>query len=145
MPNTLNDWIKEFYPINARNVKGGNKELLEHSLRKWRGATKENTEAYDCEYINYTIVPNYALSEMKDQGHLFIDFGYNTCALCQAHKRVSDIFAGTGYDCNKCIIVQSGHPACPTEESVYDKSRNDPAPMIALLEKLLQETNENQP
>jgi len=161
MQKTLNDWIEEFYPIKACDVKGGNKELLEHSLKKWKGATEENTEAYNCTYIDYRIVAN---------PHLWYDeesfsFGFNTCALCQVHKyEVSDMCWAVAtesdwirnfpfplqtppirYDCDNCIIVLSGNPSCPTEDSAYAKSKNDPSPMIALLEKLLQETNENQP
>lgn len=139
MQKTLNDWIKEFYPVEACNVKGGNKELLEHSLKKWKGATKENTETYNCAYIDYCIVAKCSLSKMKDQERLILGFGCATCALCQPHKN-----AICDYNCDKCIIVLSGNPSCPTGGSAYAKSKNDPAPMIALLEKLLQETNENQ-
>lgn len=141
MPKTLNDWIKEFYPVEACDVKGGDKELLEHSLKKWRGATKENTETYNCEYMDY-IITKCTLSEMKDQERSVFGFGYTTCALCQVHKYKAN--EGTLYNCDKCIIVLSGNPSCTTGGSAYVKSKNDPAPMIALLEKLLQETNKVQ-
>lgn len=143
MQKTLSDWMLEFYPVKACNVKGDNKELLEHSLKKWRGATKENTETYNCEYMDYIITTKCTLSEMKDQGHLIFGFGYATCALCLA-RRTKNQFGSYWYDCDKCIIVLSGNPPCTTEGSAYAKSKNDPAPMITLLEKLLQETNENQ-
>lgn len=143
MPKTLNDWVKEFYPVKACEVKGGNRELLEHSLKKWRGATKENTETYNCEYIDYNIIAKCTLSEMKDQERLILGFGHTTCALCLAHK-AKGRFGINLYDCDKCIIVLSGNPPCATGNSAYFESRNDPAPMIALLEKILQETNENQ-
>lgn len=143
MQKTLNDWIKEFYPIEACDVKGGNKELLEHSLKKWKGATKENTEAYNCVYANYNINAKYTLSEMKSQDRLVLSFGYTTCALCQVHK--CEDLESIYYDCDECIIVSSGNLSCPTRGSAYAKSKNDPSPMIALLEKLLQEINENQP
>lgn len=132
MSKTLNDWIKEFYPIEACYVTGGNRELLKHSLKKWKGATKENTEAYNCAYANYIIVAN--------QERLVFGFGHTTCALCQVHKYEA---CGIRYDCDKCIIVLSGNPSCTTGDSAYAKSKNNPAPMIALLEKLLQEINEN--
>lgn len=142
MSKTLNDWIKEFYPIEACYVKGGNKELLEHSLKKWKGATEENTEAYNCAYTDYDIIAKCSISNMANLDRLAFGFGYTTCALCLTHKHKSQ-FDGDWYDCNKCIIVLSGNPSCVTRGSAYDKSKNDPAPMIALLEKLLQEINEN--
>lgn len=144
MPKTLDDWVKEFYPIEACDVKGNNKELLEHSLRKWKGATKENVEEYNCAYTDYTIEARCSRKDLINQKHLIFGFGYNTCALCLAHKRKHQ-FGGDWYDCSKCIIVLSGNPSCVTGGSAYAKSKNDPSPMIALLEKLLQETNENQP
>lgn len=140
MSKNLNNWMKEFYPVKACNVKGGNKELLEHSLKKWRGATEENTKAHNCAYADYSIVAKCNISDIADQGCLV--FGYTTCALCQVHK--CKAFDGTHYDCNKCIIVLSGNMSCPTSDSAYSESKNDPAPMIALLEKLLQESTENQ-
>lgn len=140
MPKTIDDWIKEFYPIEACNVKGGNKELLEHSLRKWKGATKENTEEYNCTYNEYCIE---AREIRPNMGRLVLGFGYDTCALCQVHKHTT--FGCTEYNCNKCIIAVSGNPPCSVRGSAYSKSEDDPSPMIALLEKLLQETNEKQP
>lgn len=134
MSKTLNDWIKKFYPIEACHVKGGNKELLEHSLKKWKGATEENTEMYNCVYADYSIAAN--------QECLVFSFGYTTCALCQVHTYIAN--EGMLYNCDKCIIVLSGNLSCPTEGSAYRKSKNNPAPMIALLEKLLQEYTENQ-
>lgn len=140
MPKTLNDWIKKFYPIEACYVTGGNKELLKHSLKKWKGATKENTEAYNCTYSEYYIE---ARGIKPNTNHLVLGFGYNTCSLCQVHKHTT--FGHTEYDCNKCIIAISGNPPCSVRGSAYSKSADDPSPMIALLEKLLQEINENQP
>lgn len=142
MQKTLNDWIKKFYPIKACYVIGGNRELLKHSLKKWKGATKENTEAYNCVYADYSIVAKRNISDTANQDRLALGFGYNTCALCLAHKH-KEQFGGVWYDCNKCIIVLSGNPSCLTGGSAYAESKNDPAPMIALLEKLLQEINEN--
>lgn len=138
MSKSLDDWVKEFYLIKACDVKGNNKELLEHSLRKWRGAAKENIEKHNCIYTDYVIE---ARCNRKDQKYSVFGFGYNTCALCQVHK--CEVFGNMGYDCDKCIIVLSGNPSCSTKGSAYAKSKNDPAPMIALLEKLLQEINEN--
>lgn len=67
MSKTLNDWIKSFYPIEACHVKGSNKELLEHSLKKWKGATKENTEAYNCTYVDYIIVAKFNISDITNK------------------------------------------------------------------------------
>lgn len=45
---SLQTWKDEFYPVPASEPIGGHKAQIEHSLRKWRGATKENTEKHGC-------------------------------------------------------------------------------------------------
>lgn len=130
MPKTLDDWVKEFYPIEARDVKGGNKELLEHSLKKWKGATKENTEAYNCIYGEYCIE---ARGIKPNMSRLVFGFEHNTCALCQVHKHTT--LGYTEYDCNKCIITLSGNPPCSVRGSAYSKSGDDPSPYDSFTRK----------
>lgn len=109
----INGWIKEFYPVEASEV--SKKNALLHSLRKWRGLTKENLSKHG---LSSSPIP--------------IDSG--SCALCYYY--IND-------ECKKCplYILRNGI-SCDelTEDETnspygYFLDEKDPTLMIDLLEE----------
>lgn len=122
---SLQSWKDEFYPIKASECGDSHREQIEHSLRKWRGATKENTAKHGCFYKDHFVIsnsgPEYSgLSE-------YMGFGSNSCALCENNR------------CRDCPIVLSGRHRCISSASEFAASGNDPSTMIAILEELLEQ------
>lgn len=115
---SLDTWMKEFYPTSAEGKRG--RVAILHSLQKWKGALPENTEKHDIKYGDY---------EVGDGGYNYMIFNENSCSLCVAYQEL--------YDCSKCPIVKAGFPSCLEDNSVYEKSENNPKLMIETLEKTL--------
>lgn len=116
---SLQTWKDEFYPVPASEPMGEHKAQIEHSLRKWRGATKENTEKHGVFYEDHTI-----FDETDSTGKFM--FGSESCSLCLNNE------------CHECPIVLSGRFGCNYSYSEYRMSGCDPTPMIAVLENLLE-------
>lgn len=119
---SLQSWKDEFYQVEASEVGESHREQIEHSLRKWRGATKENTAKHVCFYEGRRI---YSEHYEKDSP---FGFGSESCALCFNNSA-----------CGTCPVVLSGFPPCQSEGSAYAISAYDPATMIAVLEYLLEQ------
>lgn len=82
---SLKSWKEEFYPVEARDVatpEATDGELLEHSLRKWRGATEENLTRHGLRRSKWRRVE---LEEEVSGFPDWINFGTATCALCQRY------------------------------------------------------------
>lgn len=117
---SLETWKKEFYPVDAKNV--SEDEAIRHSLRKWRGLTKENLEKHDLEKIGKTILEKAIVDKFHVDGY--------TCSLCNFY--VDD-------RCTDCPLykLRSSTPCDIGSLSPYRiwVENDDPQPMIALLEQ----------
>lgn len=51
---SLKTWKKEFYPTKPSH-KWTWLECIEHSLRKWRGATEENCQKHNVEFSGFAV------------------------------------------------------------------------------------------
>lgn len=132
---SLQTWMDEFYPTPAQKFPT-ELEAVEHSLRKWKGLTKENLEKHCVDQRH---------SSIKDASDAKLAIDSTTCALCQQHTEDGEDFA----DCDKCILKKINvsefdgqHYGCASalpekdvttyrEFTVY----GNPQPMIELLEK----------
>ena len=119
---SLESWKSEFYPVDASECGKSHREQIEHSLRKWRGATKENAAKHGCFYEGRRIN-----SEHYEKDNPF-HFGVESCSLCFNNS-----------SCRTCPVVLSGFQPCESFESEYEMSAYDPSPMIAVLEYLLEQ------
>ena len=133
---SLQTWMDEFYPTPAQKFPT-ELEAVEHSLRKWKGLTKESLEKHG--------VVHRRRFSIRDDAHVQLAIDSTTCALCVQHYQES---AGTS-NCDNCILkkvnvseVDGQHYGCdetlPGEErSTFYKfiDQSNPQPMIELLEK----------
>ena len=127
---SFESWKSEFYPVDAKSEErvGSDASLVEHSLLKWRGALPGNVKKHGLEYNEWRIFD-------EDGKEAFEYFG-ETCALCLRYVVMTagvcdgcPLFAALGLPCDV--------PPRGSKSSVYGQSGNDPAPMIAALEKAL--------
>lgn len=89
------DWIKEFYPINADEVKEA--DALDHSIQKWKGLLPEN-------------LAKHGLTDAP----IFIDD--TTCALCALYMDLD-----LDNECEKCPLSQArGGVSCDLEMNDED-------------------------
>jgi len=44
---SIESWKAEFYPIEAKDVKGDDLERIDHALLKWSGVTEENLKKHE--------------------------------------------------------------------------------------------------
>ena len=135
---TYADWLKEHYPTPANDPEALAKPIT-HSLRKWRGMRADVLKKYNLYHNN---------SSIYVEGESRMDISTATCALCVKHYRV-DL---EDYDeqCKTCPLSEVRGVACDKLPSNRDKPfelspyhaftcKNDPEPMIKLLEAALQE------
>ena len=122
---SLQSWKDEFYPVDASECGKSHREQLEHSLRKWRGATKENAAKHGCFYKDHFVISK---AESECSGYpKAMGFGTKSCALCKNNR------------CRDCPIFLSGRHSCISIVSEYAASDNDPSSIIAVLEELLEQ------
>jgi hypothetical protein len=115
MAMSLATWIAEFYPVPAGDPSIDSEiKLIEHSLRKWRGALPENTARHQVRYQDHFLI------ESLDD--LFM-FGGQNCSLCAV--------SGT---CLECPFTKRTNDTCLKP---YQESRRHPIPMIKALKELL--------
>ncbi len=133
-------WLEEFYPISAEEMLTANGrdassvEIIAHSLRKWKGLTKENLAKHGIDNSHYY----RGLREVEDIYKLFLEpfleIDADSCSLCQK-------FNISG-NCIECPLYKSlGNKTCydsyyhdPGPYAIYD-FRGDPQPMIDALQK----------
>lgn len=121
----IEDWKAEFYPVDADEFKDSIDYVgaIKHSLKKWRGLTKENLVKYSVETIKGD-------SGIVDAEGTRIGIDSTTCALC-----CLDI------GCVLCPIYTATNGDCSDEYSAWSR-RKDPSPMISLLEDVLERYKE---
>jgi len=120
---TQESWIAEFYPTPAWKV--DKPDALAHSLRKWKGLTKE---AYA---RHFGVAPKNPPIPVDN----------STCALCKHHCVFNCDTLAT--ECPSCPLAQSRYGTPCDSRMPHEhtspwsewKSRQNPAPMIEALEK----------
>ena len=132
---SLQTWMDEFYPTPAQKFPT-ELEAVEHSLRKWKGLTRENLEKHGVIHRGWNI---------RDDNGTILKIDSSTCALCQQHIIDKEYFA----NCDKCILKKVNvskfdgeHYGCDSAMPEKDFTtyyefikNNNPQPMIELLEK----------
>ena len=123
---TLESWKEEFYPQYP--IESMTKmQAIKHSIIKWTGLRKENLSRHDLQVDNE--------GDIKYKGdYFFIDGG--SCALCVKY------FSKIHPSCENCPLYKLLGNSCdaPTVSSPFNiwQDREDPEPMIAALQKLLE-------
>jgi len=130
----LSTWEEEFCPVEAGQCASGNQAMLEHSLRKWRGAIPANLRKHGVEY-------KHSASIVDVENSAVFTFNCQSCALCQVyHNERTEQGRGIP-DCTGCPLNDMfGGPCCysnPDPYAVFLKTGN-PQPMIEALTKCLQ-------
>lgn len=124
---SLDTWKSEFYPIEASKVPV--EEAVQHSLRKWRGLTKENLEKHG------VIKDEDSTKIMYGKGGMSIDA--HSCALCEHYLDSYQMDNA----CEGCpLVTVRGVPCDDDSESSVSPyheftGKGNPLPMIAALEK----------
>lgn len=112
---SLETWKAEFYPIPAHEVPV--EDAVQHSLRKWKGLTKENLEKHE------VIVGGRVV--LGDDGKF--DLSSDSCALCVHHYSAL-------HRCPRCPIVSAIGDTCGRDYADFLVHGN-PLPMIEALER----------
>lgn len=121
---TAESWLKEFYPIPADAMRDASDvDLLEHCLRKWRGALPKNCKRHDVTYEEGCILP--------PTGAVVLVFEGDTCALCQAYDEDDPLG-----DFVLCPLRRHLGERCGGY-GVYADSQNHPREMILALKDTL--------
>lgn len=104
-------WLEEFYPESAADAaRRGTGAAIEHSLRKWRGATGENLAKHGLERGYHDDDPGLTILNSAS-GAEVIAFGTATCALCQLYFES---------DCSGCPLIDADGEPCYAWERGYD-------------------------
>lgn len=150
---SLRSWEAEFYPVSATDAAEWFEhgdwsayDLVEHSLRKWRGLRQENLDKHGIGRLSaYTIGDPDTLHPATA-----FQVSASTCALCEAYDPTEEL-DDTSEDyvtvCNECpLYLSRGNVSCDTRTE-HEKlspfyaygSGNGPEAMIAALKKALEE------
>ena len=113
-------WEDEYYPKPASEATSTELEAARHSLKKWQGATGENTSKHGVTFHGLGIWDG-TVSRTP------FGFGNHTCALCQYNESESG--------CGRCVLLKLG-AGCTLQHSPYEKAaEGDVIPMIKALEQ----------
>lgn len=88
---SLDSWKKEFYPIDADDVKI--EDACDHSIKKWEGLRKENLAKHDV-YVTGCVI------EDKTGDYMLISS--SSCALCRYFEHT-----GGKHGCQKCPLYEA--------------------------------------
>jgi len=127
---SLATWKKEFYPIPASKCK--KKDALEHSLQKWIGLRKKNTDKHDVRKYGMRI-------ESKSDKYDDLLIACKSCSLCMFYLKEHHIDK-----CDTCpLSIARGGFACDfmftSPYGTYQDSHN-PEPMIKLIRKAIRQS-----
>jgi hypothetical protein len=117
---SVESWKAEFFPSGAYEVTES--ESVAHSLKKWRGFTKENLKKH-----------GVTIKELDK----FDLFTMETCALCQSYALCQNCPIGKK---NQTCGTRIGHGEKSDPYSIFRATQN-PLPMIKLLEEIENEQN----
>lgn len=140
---SIETWQEEFYPVPAENATGSELEAAQHSLRKWRGRSKEALQKHE-------LLGKGTYLNDPDLGCDFV-FDSDSCALCQYAadnvELISEEAVLTAHpgddphdllefeDCLKCPFTREFKRSCSAE---YHATRDDAGhSMVGALDKLV--------
>jgi hypothetical protein len=134
---SIESWKEEFYPVTAKEIAehGTEQELIEHSLKKWNGLTKENLEKHQLTKKFFSISDNKGKYFSADGG---------SCALCQKYDDICS-------DCPLSKVRDNIECSAETDEEEENGQRspwfewttnNNPEYMIYWLNKAKEATND---
>lgn len=137
---TLQDWMNEYYPIDARTFVANLPEgmtkvekdiaLIKHALRKWKGAEEEALKEYRLVFRGAAI-----RSE-----EITFAFDTETCTLCVKY------FDTDNETCAECPLNIARKARCDRYSAALDTAppyyaaamwESNPLPMIQFLEEVL--------
>lgn len=131
---SLATWKAQYYPVPAQDCP--KEQALEHSRRKWIGLRKENLEKHGLCYGQHigAIYAEGNASKLDIDGH--------TCALCA-------VYGPTDEDCGGCPLFLARGVRCDESHgndaaqlspfhAFVDGDKADPEPMIALIERAIE-------
>ena len=135
---SLDSWKAEFYPTPAKECDRAN--AAAHSLRKWQGLRKENLARHQLKASGSALFAADVTDFMNARAEMYVDGC--SCALCECYHDNNS----TSYEtaCENCPLTKVLGHKCDDRESAeispYFKfvSEEDPEPMIAALEQVLQ-------
>lgn len=130
MNDKFREYLAKYHSVDADNATENLLMAAQHSLAKWRSFRKSVLDLYDLEIRYGDICAKEDLDEDSDN-HLWA--GAN-CALCHINEDF----------CMTCPIAIK-EIRCSEDDSTFTKFVNsgNPAPMIRLLTKIVQELLEN--
>lgn len=130
-------WEEEFYPIHAWQAAGTVKEAIEHSLRKWKGLTKENLNKHKLHTDE-----DYHLSVLDEENEIALGVYGESCALCCYAGEYIDQHGLDYEDCGPCPLNVIDN--CNRVGSAYNLflRTGNPEPMIANLRQCLVNIND---
>jgi len=133
---SLETWKEEFYPVDADcfSVDNPDIELVEHSLRKWRGLRDKNIKKHN---VVHNIVVGEVYDKAEDEG--YVQIGAESCALCTVYIDGVDNHDGHHESCCFCPLTDTRELPCDRGRGapwlIYTNT-GDPEPMIKALEEI---------
>lgn len=131
----IKQWNKKHYPVPAKNMVNKSwTECIEHSLEKWEGGKARPPFVYESH-----------MTRLGVNRYLVMSYDTNTCALCLKSVKESGLNEWLYLDesiCSHCPVVKATGKTC---SCVYNKSEDDPQPMIDLLGMVLTEWKKRHP
>jgi len=139
---SLETWKEEFYPVPAddKRAKRSHTAAVNHSLKKWRGLTKENLEKHGLIKVSLSD----SIAPINGGGCITISGA--TCALCCMEDERTCLNNSTSEKfCRQCPLFRTLGRQCD-QDNLLDVSeepgpyikfiiKDDPQPMIEALEK----------
>ena len=133
---SISSWKEEFY-IPVWNVPEGDESAaIAQSLQKFRGLRQE-------------VLAKHGLTRIGSEGRMYpkigelggswFDIDATSCALCDQYYLT---FPGDDHGCADCPLYKElGNMTCYEDDAPYNVwyLRNDPEPMIEVLEKMLKD------
>lgn len=132
---SLESWKAEFYPKNAHQFSTeSDKKCIKAAIKKWKGAFPENCAKHNVRYVEHSII------DIKSNEEL--EFDDDACTLCVKYFEAF-CYRNNSTGIVHCPIIRLQGIPCDKapasgEASTYDKSKNDPEPILNLLKETLQ-------
>ena len=129
---SLITWKKEFYSKKP-SKRMSTLEAIKHSLKKWKGLTQKNLKKHKVLKPDQEIY----IVDIKTEFYNTFNITDESCSLCIKFRR--KFFKYEFHECENCPLYKIDNIPCTNGKNPYLKfvDKNDPKPMIKLLEKAL--------
>ena len=151
---SLQSWKNEFYPTLASQHRPATTTtnpipIISHGLQKWIGLRQANLNKHSCQLDSNNVIYEHDFGLLPING--------KSCALCEAYISRDVIDQDSNLECRKCPLAKSQGRCCDgyNDDGIDDRNDgddndiptpwelwlqfNDPEPMIAALQKCLNE------